>query len=165
MTKYLLLFGIVLCTMQSIAQNYDRALGARIGVTSGIEYKKFHDDISGFDVIFSFQRGGVQFTYLQLYHYPIMLHSDGQFLFYCGFGGHLGYSRWSKKKVRIDNYTYRRKKLAFGVAINVIVGIEYQLPHYPMVVSFDYKPYYEVGYPGYFEKNNYDFAVSIKYTF
>lgn len=165
MIKHILIIILVFFSINLLAQNYERALGIRVGLTSGVEYKKFINYDTAIEGLISFQRGGTQFTYLRVYHHPIMLFMEGTVLFYYGFGGHFGYTRWSNKKYYINGYTYRRRVTAFNLGIDANIGVEYQFPDNPFVLSFDYKPYYEVSMPQDFNTNNYDFAISLKYSF
>ena len=59
--------------------------------------------------------------------------------FYHGFGGHLGYTKWNKDKIFINDTTFYKhryhKSPIFG--IDGLLGIEYRFYKYPLSVSIE----------------------------
>jgi hypothetical protein len=115
--------------------------------------------------LITFQGGGAQFTFLRQFHHPLSNSQEDKVFIYYGFGGHLGYTKWSQKEYQINGYTYRRNDVSFGLGLDANIGIEYYLPESPIVISLDYKPFVEINFPQDFRRNNYDIAISIKYVF
>lgn len=165
MVRFFQILLLLLFSNQILSQSYDRAFGVRMGITPGIEYKVMIDYEEAYQALFSFKRGGIQLTYLKLYHEPIFLFTEGKFYFYFGYGTHAGYARWTSEKYFFNGYAYRKSLNQFLMGVDGNVGIEYQFPRNPFLVYVDYKPYLELSYPINLIMNNYDLALGLRYSF
>jgi len=165
MKKLSLIFSILCICGSSIAQDFDHAVGIRLGAVSGITYKKFANDIDAKQLIITFQRAGIQLTILKQYYEPVFLQISDKLFFHYGYGGHLGFSTLGNEIYLINNQQYRKKELSFGLGINGIIGIEYHFVKIPMAISLDYKPYFEVNIPFIFVNDPTDLSVNLSYTF
>lgn len=165
MKKILPILFIIFMIVSTKAQDYERALGFRTGPIAGIEYKKFIDDVNALQALISFKRDGVQLTMIREFHNPVFLEYSDQVFIFFGLGAHAGYTRLSNETYSIDGSIYRKEKVAGMIGIDAIVGLEYHFIKYPIVITIDYKPFFEVSTPGVYRNNNADFAISFLYTF
>jgi len=164
--KQLLAIALVLCGLTVSAQDYNRAFGVRVGYTSGIEFKKFYNDIAAVNLLMTFQRGGTQLYIIQQFNHPFLLRFSDQLFIYYGCGLHVGYTYWSNEHYTINGNSYRMRANQFGIGFDGSLGLEYHAISKPYVISIDYKPFYEVNIPPVYQRYKfYDLAISFKYSF
>lgn len=123
MKKIILLATLALLSASAVsAQNYKWAAGVRIGgEMSGLTVKHKFSAANAIEGILAFPwDNGFLVTALYERHMPVI--SDG-FNFYYGGGGQLG--SWSND---------------FSIGVAGVVGLEYQIPRIPLLLSLDYKP-------------------------
>jgi len=165
------LFGLVflLLSFQSVAQDYNYAVGLRMGLISGGTYRHFFDDENSIQAIFSFQNSGLQITATRQYYQPILLDITDQVFFFYGIGGHLGYSKWGYEDIVSGGEIYRQKELTIGVGLDGHIGIEYRFMQFPITLGLGYKPFYEINLSSnsgaYFRSYLQDVALALQYTF
>jgi len=162
--KYLLI-GFILLQIKVFAQDYTQAVGIRAGMTSGMAYKYFMDDENGIEFSAGFQRSGIQLYIIKQYYQPIFLEYTQQLFFFFGAGGHFGYSLIDNEAQIINGEKYYKKQFSLGLGIDADIGLEYHILKFPVAISLDYKPYFEVNMPIYFRKNFFNFTLSVYYTF
>lgn len=131
----LLLASIV---FSSKAQDYENAIGLRLGISNGITFKHRLAERNMFEFIFASRFRGMSLTGL----YERQLISDlfgfENFNAFAGFGGHLGRydgveTTWANKT---GKYTV--------IGVDGIIGLEYNFSKFPINVSVDWKPYAEI---------------------
>jgi len=139
-TVLLLLFS---CTSLMAQDAYERSIGVRGGFLGGVTYKHFLQFAGAIEGIVGYNfRNGRVFTVTGLYEHHFFL--NYQTNFYAGGGLTLG----------AGNETFRAHAEA-------IVGIEYVIERFPMSLSLDYKPAYNIfGNDFYFD----EFALSVRYV-
>lgn len=140
----LLIFLLTLFSAgSSFAQDaYERSIGVRGGFLGGVTYKHFLEYAGAIEGIvgYSFQNGRLP-TLTGLYEHHFFL--NYQTNFFAGGGLTLG-----------------AKKDVFRAHAEAIVGIEYLIERFPMSLSLDYKPAYNIfGNAFYFD----EFALSVRY--
>lgn len=137
---FVILFGSAAC-----AQNYKWAAGARIGgETVGFTVKHKFNTANGLEGILSYPwKNGFTATVLYERHIPVI--GEG-FEFYYGLGGHTG--SWNHR---------------FSLGVDVIAGLEFQIPAVPLALSVDYKPAFNIVKKTKFYMA--DIALGVKYTF
>ncbi|MEO1517757.1 MAG: hypothetical protein AAFV95_22230 [Bacteroidota bacterium] len=124
--------------------NYDQALGLRGGPTAAVTYKRFLDVFTAIEGIagFNFTNGRIiTLTGLYQYHQPISYQAN----LYGGAGLTMGFN-----------------SSEFRLNLETMVGIEYTMPKFPLNISFDYKPAFNIF------KSNFiwnEFGVSVRYTY
>ncbi|MFT5165336.1 MAG: hypothetical protein ACI8P3_000560 [Saprospiraceae bacterium] len=139
-----LVFFLTLFSTGSVfAQDaYERSIGLRGGFLGGVTYKHFLEYAGAIEGIvgFNFQNGRMA-TLTGLYEHHFFL--SYQTNFYAGGG-----------------LTFGANKDIFRVHAEAIIGIEYVIPRFPMSLSLDYKPAYNIfGNAFYFD----EFALSVRY--
>lgn len=134
------------------AQDYDQALGVRLGRYSGITYKFRVSSTTAFDGTFTFGSNTVGVAGSYLFHFPINEVAD--LSWYAGAGGHLIF-------VDRDSNLWKDSN---GIAIgpNATIGIEYTPKNVPLSIGADIGPfinltdYVGVGVHG---------GIFVRYTF
>ncbi len=124
--------------------NYHQSVGIRGGTTVGMSYKQFIDVPIAIEGIvgFNFENGRL-FTLTGLYQYHIFLNYQLNV-----FGGAGLSTAFNKDKFRLLG--------------EVMVGLEYTVPRFPLNFSIDYKPSFSA-----FELEPFlnEFGISIRYIF
>ena len=140
MKKYLMIALLSLVCLGARAQDYNWAFGVRGGGNdSGVTFKHILSDYNAFELTFNYQyprdrmiRASVLSA---LFEWNLPVISDG-FLFYYGFGAHIGAATMTKEGS--SNYG----SLALG-AVGV-AGLEYKLYGAPVAFSLDYRPFFNL---------------------
>ena len=161
MTKSLIIsILIVLLFNLSNAQSYEKAIGIRGGLFSGITGKFFLSDNTAIEGIFHSRWKGYGICGLYEIHNDM---NNENFRWYYGAGGSL--SVWEGQYVPwIDPYTgHDIYKQYMVISIDGIIGIEYNFSDIPFNLSIDWKPSFNlVGYSGLWVDGA---ALSLRYTF
>jgi len=153
----------------SFSQIYEKQVGLRMGVTSGLSGKVIKDDRTAIEGLFGFREGGVQiYVLLESYH-PIIKTNNNHWMMYFGGGGHIGYidgynrvRRWSNS----TGYYYEEQRISGPViGLDGIIGTDYTFKKVPITLTLDFKPFLEIQSFKKFHVNFYDVAFSIKYSF
>lgn len=148
-------------------QEVVQSVGLRLG-GNGISYKYVEDQFKGFETILAFREHGVQFTGLVEYYKPIKTDRISNLYFFWGVGGHAGYKGIKTSYCQCDStgtsiYNTTRHNPVLG--FDGIFGGEYQFYSIPLVVSLDYKPYFEFFGENAFRVDLWDFGLTVRYTF
>lgn len=154
-----------MATLSLHAQDFEQAFGARVGVRSGVTFKRFINDERALCALMTFQGGGAQLTALRQFHQPMFLSVSSNIFVFYGYGAHLGYTLWGETDIVFNGVSYSQRKLSLQAGFDGNMGIEYHFLKYPAAISFDYKPYFELDSRRLFKGSYLDFAVTISYTF
>lgn len=148
---------------------YDRSAGVRLGVTSGMTFKKFTANEESIEIILSGRRDGIQLTTLYEFHEPMELSFNENFYAYYGIGGHIGYENYDNLNKTIVSSDLTQfifeDKSYFVVGADAIIGIEYRWLSVPCTIGFDVKPYFNFIGLRYTQYRFWDSAVTFKYVF
>jgi hypothetical protein len=154
----------------AIAQpTYERSAGVRLGVTSGMTFKKFMGNEEALEVIVSGRRDGIQLTTLYEFHEPMELSFNENFYAYYGLGGHVGYENYDRLNKTVissdlSQFIFEDKSY-FVIGADAILGIEYRWLSVPCTIGFDVKPYFNFIGLRYTQYRFWDSAVTFKYVF
>lgn len=145
--QLILIFFLTIFSLSNItAQDaYERSIGIRGGFLSGVTYKQFLEFAGAIEGIlgYSFQEGRRITTLTGLYEHHFFV--NYQTNFFAGGGLTLGANNDS-----------------FQTHAEAIIGVEYLIERFPMSLSLDYKPAYNIfGNEFYFD----EFAISVRYIF
>lgn len=148
-----LLTILLFSTGKLIAQDYDNAIGVRLGTENGLSFKTFIDNTNALDFILSFRsnnaRKSSKITALYEVHQQI---PDALGLgWYYGAGGGVG-------SVRL-----RGQEREFLLAIDGVIGLDYKFSNDPINISLDYKPTFEISPNSDLEPQH--FGISARFTF
>jgi hypothetical protein len=153
--KKVIISGILFIFVSSSlsAQNYEKAVGGRIGTMIGVSYKQFItksnaiEGIVDLDIIHSNDMA-LRGTALYEFHYDFV-GADG-LAWYIGPGATVG--------------ALLSKNSSFLFAVDGVIGLEYKLSEIPLCFAFDVNPkLYLIGY-GYVKLNP-NVGVTVRYTF
>lgn len=118
------------------AQDYENAVGVRLGDENGLTFKKFISNNEALDFILSFvsnnREKSSKLTGLYEIHQQLPDTTPGLGWYY-GFGGGLG----SVKRKDLDR--------EFLLAIDGVIGLDYKFANDPINISLDYKPTFEIA--------------------
>lgn len=156
---YILLLVIGFITLTGQAQNYNTAVGARLGYFNGITLKHFVSESNALEGIASFRWNGFIITGLYEWQKPIR---GAQGLDYeLGLGAHIG--AWGDRDNKFwDDGDGPLDESFTIVGLDFIAGLEYTFAEVPFNVSLDWKPAFNFG--GYRWWGD-GLALSIRYTF
>ena len=143
MKKFLAIAALLVATLTVSAQEYNWAAGLRFGGFSGITLKKYQEKSA---LEFGASWGvGNYLTVDGVYEWQQPVITDG-FTLYYGAGAYLGLAGQD-----------------FFLGAEGVVGLEYQLPSFPMAFSVDYRPGLNIM-PG-LGFNAINFGLGVKYCF
>ena len=154
-----LLLAIVLMaifTSKLSAQEYNLAVGLRLGYDSGISARYFFMPHNAVEGILSFSPNAFKITGLYQFQMPFL--SVDNLDWFVGIGAHIG---------SVTRYFQQRKNLdhAFLFGADLIGGIEYVFPTAPFAISLDWKPSFSFTNTHANDFWFYGFGLSIRYTF
>lgn len=84
---------LLVLTLTSFSQEYEKSLGLRFGVTTGLTYKKFLDKSRAMEATLSTRQQGFQLTAIRMSHELSLYQYSQHIYFMYGYGGHIGYYR------------------------------------------------------------------------
>lgn len=143
-TRFLLLSTLLsIFSFSSLqAQDYDTALGVRLGSANGISIKHFINQTTAVEGLLVYRRNGFRVIGMAVGHIPLGRKTDTYLYF--GGGGHIGYNN-----LLITERTH------YNVGgIDAMLGIEFGIPRHNASLAFDIKPMYELWGGKGFSGNN-----------
>jgi hypothetical protein len=160
---------IILFASASYSQIYEKQVGLRLGVTSGISGKVIKNDRTAIEGLFGFRDGGLQLAVLLESYHPIIKTNTTHWMMYFGGGGHIGYvdgynrvRRWSNT----SGYYYEEQRIAGPViGIDGVIGTDYTFNKVPITLTLEFKPFLELQDFRKFKVNFWDVGFGIKYSF
>jgi hypothetical protein len=153
----------LLCITVS-AQNYTRDAGIRFGQGFIGSYRQFYKEDFALELYGGYLNRGLIFGGLRERFTPALTKYSDNFRIYYGYGVHAGFNytnsyKWLNREYRYDWII----SPLFGM--DGIIGLEYNFPEVPVMVSFDVKPYFEFSLNRIFELSVLDVTFSVKYRF
>ncbi len=162
--KRLLLASLLLIFSQVIlAQQFNKSIGLRAGLTSGFEYRFYIDDANSFKILLGTNNGLRLHGFKEVHRYDLFTFTD-QLSFFYGAGIHGGYENWDKYYVR-DNMHWYESRTAFVMGVDALCGLEYLFYEIPLSLGVEYKPFIDIFGRSMFRIEPFDFAFTIKYLF
>jgi hypothetical protein len=164
--KNLLLPILLIISLSVCGQFSGREVGIRGGITSGITYRQYLEDNFSYEGLLSFRKDGLQFTLLRQIHEQALFDvSDNLFMVY-GYGAHAGFFYDSKYNLFMFNsVNYPERRFSPVIGIDGYGALEYRLTSFPLTISLDYKPFFEVSTYQFFKISIWDMAFAVKYRF
>lgn len=159
---------LLVLTLTSFSQEYEKSLGLRFGVTTGLTYKKFLDKSRAMEATLSTRQQGFQLTAIRMSHELSLYQYSQHIYFMYGYGGHIGYYRDSEFSAFFlpTPLKFKNKVMAPAMGIDGYIGFEYRFDNLPLALVVDYKPYFGFCLPGFHvwnDMNPFDFGFSVKY--
>jgi hypothetical protein len=169
MKKIVFILFILLFVASSNAQMYEKQVGLRLGVTSGISGKIIKNDRTAIEGILGFRDGGIQIIGLAESYHPLIKTNTTHWMIYFGGGAHLGYINGYNRVRRWSNtsgYYYEEQRVAGMVlGVDAVIGTDYTFNRIPITLSLEFKPYLELQDFRTFDVNFWDVGFGIKYSF
>lgn len=164
MKKLLLILSLFLSTVSLSAQETQRAIGIRGGLSSGFEYRVFTSEYGSYKALLSTRDRGLQLVGLKEFHEPGLFDFSDQLSFIYGFGLHVGYERWDALDYH-NGYSYWETRSAPVAGLDGLVALEYNFWEVPISLGFEAKPFFDVFGRKIFRVQPFDFAFTLKYNF
>ncbi len=164
MKHFLFFLSVFLLATGLNAQDGQRSIGIRGGISSGLEYRVFTSSQSSYKALLSTRNRGVQLIGLKEFHEPGILDFDDQLSLVYGFGLHVGYENWEAHRVR-NGYSYWETRTAPVAGLDGLIGLEYNFIEAPLTLGFECKPFFDVFGRRVFRVQPFDFAFTLKYNF
>ncbi len=137
------------------AQDHEMAIGLRGGVGYGLSLKQFIEDDVAVELIFNSRYSGINITGLYEWHKEAF-NNPNWYWFYGG-GVHIGFWNGDNTPWGDDPGSY------LSTGLDGIGGLEYEFDNYPIAISIDWKPSFNLsGYSGFIGDNG---ALTFRYTF
>lgn len=156
--KFFLLVALVsILTLAGTAQNYNTALGVRLGTFNGITLKHFISEQNALEGIATFRWNGFIFT--GLYEWQNDIDGAPGLDYFLGLGAHVGTFGDNKYWRDNDNDPWDGNITVVGV--DFIAGLEYTFAEAPFCIGLDWKP--AINFSGYGWWGD-GLALSIRYT-
>jgi hypothetical protein len=134
----------LLLSVEAFSQNYQQSAGLRLGAAGGLTYRRQFDSNLAGEVMLLSQNHGTVFVFLVEKQKPAILFDDLNMTFIYGLGAHLGAA--SNNCNNSDPYDYDHyygyNKMQLG--IDGFASFEYMVPRYPIALSLECKPYFEL---------------------
>ncbi len=150
----------------AISQNYQQAAGLRLGTSSGVTYRRFFGADVAAEVMLLGQNHGTSLVFLFEKQKPAVLFDDLNLNFIFGAGAHFGGAdnNYNKHDPNNGNY-YRPGYNTIQLGFDGFASFEYLVPHYPIALSLEAKPYFE-----FFDDHNFGLHIFVidfgaRYTF
>ncbi len=149
-----LLILLALISFSSNAQDYNTAIGVRLGYGTGITAKHFIASNRAVEGIIDSRWQGVRVTGLYEVHKKFP-NAEGLGWYY-GVGAHIGFWNTRNRRNEFNN-------ASAVVGIDGIIALDYTFKELPINLSLDWKPGFNIiGYSGYWGR---EIAVGIRYAF
>ena len=163
--KHLLLISVfVILSCQVFSQGFKQAAGIRAGLTGGLEYRIYTDDLNSYKFLLGSRERGVLVHAIKEFHrYDLFTFTD-QLNFVFGAGVHIGYERWDQQYYNY-NTSYYVTRTAFIAGLDGLAGLEYMFHDVPISLGLEVKPYFDLFGREMFDFQLFDFAFTAKYHF
>jgi hypothetical protein len=169
MRKIAIILLLVSFTGSVYSQIYEKQVGMRLGVTSGITGKIIKNDRTAIEGTLGFREGGIQLYGLVESYHPLIKTNTTHWMIYFGGGAHMGYINGYNRVRRWSNtsgYYYEEQRIAgMVIGIDGVIGTDYTFNKVPITLSFEFKPFLELQDFRTFDVNFWDVGFGIKYSF
>jgi hypothetical protein len=159
--SFLFFTAAILLSFMLSGQEYNRAVGIRGGVTSGVEYRQFFSNSKAGKILLGYRNRGLLIHGIYEVHRSDLFSSANQLSFVYGAGLHAGYQRWDKKRV-IGQIVYMDVATGVVGGIDGLLALEYSLSVLPLTLGIEVKPFMDFGGEQGIEAIPWDFAFTVK---
>ncbi len=162
--KRLFILVILLLPATLFAQTFNKAIGIRGGLSSGIEYRIYTNDANSYKFLLATRDDGIQLHAFKEFHQFDMFSFSEQLTFFYGVGVHFGYEQWDKQYVQ-NNTSWYEERTALLAGLDGLAGVEYLFYEVPLSIGLEAKPYFDVLGREMFNIELFDVAFTLKYHF
>lgn len=146
------------------AQDFRQAVGVRIGLTAGFEYRVYTDELNSYRFLAGSRDRGLIVHGLREFHRINLFDFTDRLNVVFGGGLHVGYERWDQQIVS-GNTVYYQTRTAFVTGLDGLAGLEYMFHEVPVSLGIEVKPYFDFFGKEMFDVELFDFAFTAKYHF
>jgi len=164
MKRYLIGLALLFSVSVLRAQDYNKAVGLRGGLSPGFEYRFYTGDTDSYKLLLSWRDQGLQLHALKEFHRYDLFDFSEQLVFVYGAGVHAGYESWHEPRYYNDTRWFTTKS-AMIAGVDGLAGVEYVFYEIPLSVGLEVKPYFDLFGREVFDVQLFDFAFTIKYLF
>ncbi len=164
MRKFVFFLSMFLLTIGLKAQENQRSIGIRGGLSSGFEYRVFTNEYHSYKALLSTRDRGIQLVGLKEFHEPGLFDFCDELNLVYGFGFHVGYERWDDSDFH-NGYYYWETRSAPLTGLDGLIGVEYNFLEVPLTLGFEGKPFFDLFGHRVFRVQPFDFAFTLKYNF
>ena len=145
----------IFITAFASAQDYNTAIGLRLGTSIGVTARHFLGEKSAVEGLLTTRWPGLEIT--GLYEFSNNAFEVDRLNWYFGFGAHLGFYNG-------NNTPWGESGTSYAIlGIDGIIGMEYSFIDVPINLSLDWKPMFNLtSYTGFWGDA---LALSVRYTF
>jgi hypothetical protein len=164
----IIFFSILLSPVILSGQISTRQAGLRIGYRSGIFYQVSSETgnaETGFNAMLSFNNNGFQLTGLKIIYENSFNGISPNLFFGWGYGGHAGFIYSDHVRSMGEDYYFPDNRFCPLLGIDGWLAAEYRIRDIPVIVSLNFKPYFEITIPAFVRLMPGDFGISISYVF
>lgn len=163
--KNTLLILTLLLAGKVCAQHYTRDAGLRVGDCFTATYRQHLDDERALEGMASIGRGGFTCTVLKEFFIPAFSSVSQNLFFQYAFGAHVGFRNVDHYQVLNRTYVLDEKRVTPLLGVDGGVGLEYRFTEFPVVMGFDWRPYFEYSTTQIFSIYLQSVGFSFKYRF
>ncbi len=160
---YLSLILVFTCFF-CFSQDFKNAVGIRAGLTGGVEYRIYTDELNSYKFLLGSRDRGLVFNVMKEFHKLDLFDFTDQLYLVYGGGLHVGYERWDEQHYNY-NYSYNVTRTAFIAGLDGLAGLEYLFREVPVSLGLEVKPYFDFFGREMFDFQFFDFAFTVKYHF
>ncbi|MCF8234669.1 MAG: hypothetical protein K9G67_08970 [Bacteroidales bacterium] len=168
MRLFLLITVLTISSLFVRGQEYRQYAGLRGGVSSGISYKLFKNEVKALEALLAYRDGGIQFTALIETYKPLYLKNTDRLYMYTGLGAHIGYTSWHRGQTSflpLFRTRFFNRNFSPVIGLDIAAGLEYRFYNTPLVLGLNIKPFFDIFGRNFFNLHLFDVGFSIHYTF
>jgi len=161
---------VVLIVLASVcfsakAQDYKTLLKLSAGTAYNASVKILTGFENGYEFTLGYNKEKYMMEALRVFQVPAFPEGNSKLFLSRGFGAHVSYNtQYCLHNFFFNRQPYMVKDKFFTVGIDGYIGMEYRMLSHPFVLSFDWRPCFEMFGPKHFEVNVYNVGVGIAYT-
>jgi hypothetical protein len=159
--SFLFFIPAILLSVMLSGQEYNRAVGIRGGVTSGVEYRHFFNQNHAGKVLLGYRNRGLLIHGIYEVHRSDLFPSANQLSFVYGAGIHAGYQRWVKKRIE-GQVVFADLATGLVAGIDGLMALEFSTDVLPLILGIEVKPFMDFGGQHGIEAIPWDFAFTVK---
>jgi hypothetical protein len=159
---FLLLF--VVFGTAAYSQYYTRDAGIRCGEGFFVTNRQFYNEKKAVEGMAGFSKNGFMVILLREHFAQVPKFPSERLKFVYGYGLHAGINYTNKFKFLNRTY-YHDWKWSPQIGVDGLVGFEYTLPEFPLLMQVAAQPYFEYSLYRFFQLRAINPVVSFKYRF
>jgi hypothetical protein len=158
------IFILLFVGREVFSQNYTRDAGLRFGKGVFISYRQFYDEERAVEGFVGFTQRNFRIAGFREYFSPLARVRSQNLRMMYGYGIHAGVSYTNKYKF-LNQIYYHDWLWSPQFGMDGILGAEYLVPDFPILITAAIQPYFEYSITNFFSIQPFNFIVVFKYRF